>query len=177
MQGDLVIMVLGEDRPGIVERVAQIIAAQQGNWDESRMIRLAGHFAGALSVTLPVERIPAVQEALEGLESDGLTILVKPASDADRRPLADYRPMTLFLTGTDREGIVREVTSILARHEVNVDEFTTRRREAPMTGGMLFEAQIKLKSPPGVTCDDLQGALEALSSELAVDITLDAEDH
>lgn len=172
MQGSLVIMVMGEDRPGIVERIAQLVQARGGNWDESRMVRLAGRFAGVLSVTVPVERIGELREALEGLSHAGLTVFVELSSESDVRPLERYRPLTLSLTGTVREGIVREVTSVLARHEVNVDEIQTRTVDAAWSGHKLFEVDAKLRCPPELSIETLQAAVESLSSELAVDIEL-----
>ena len=41
MPTSLVLTVLGEDRPGLVEALAHIIAAHEGNWLESRMAHLA----------------------------------------------------------------------------------------------------------------------------------------
>ena len=52
----LVMTVIGEDRPGLVEALAELIAAHEGSWDESRMARLAGHFAGVVQIHLPDER-------------------------------------------------------------------------------------------------------------------------
>lgn len=42
---DLVLTLIGPDRPGLVEAVADTIAARGGNWVESRMARLGGQFA------------------------------------------------------------------------------------------------------------------------------------
>jgi len=172
MKTSLVIMVSGVDRPGFVERIAQLVAAHQGNWDESRMVRLAGRFAGVVSVVVPAEQVTALRQALAGLSAQGIAAHVEPASDEDVRPLEHYVPMRLELTGLDREGIVREVSAVLARHDVNVDEISTRSREAPMGGGMLFEAKARLRCPPHLEEATLRAALEALSVELAVDIAL-----
>src|SRR5258708_1142979 len=50
MQLSLVMTVIGEDRPGLVDSVAGIVADHGGNWLESRMSRLGGQFAGILRV-------------------------------------------------------------------------------------------------------------------------------
>ena len=49
MSVNLVLTVIGKDRPGIVELLSQIVAAHEGNWLESRMAHLAGEFAHAAS--------------------------------------------------------------------------------------------------------------------------------
>ena len=55
MQRLLVMTVIGQDRPGLVESVAALVAENGGNWLESRMSRLGGHFAGILRVEVPGE--------------------------------------------------------------------------------------------------------------------------
>src|SRR5690606_8461235 len=46
MRTTLLLTAVGPDRTGLVESLAQRIAAAGGNWEESRMGRLAGSFAG-----------------------------------------------------------------------------------------------------------------------------------
>ena len=50
----LVLTVIAEDQPGLVERIAQCISEHGGNWLESRMSRMAGQFAGILRVDVPL---------------------------------------------------------------------------------------------------------------------------
>ena len=171
MHTSLVIMVSGPDRPGIVERVASTVAAHEGSWDESRMARLAGRFAGVVSISVPSAKVASLRHALDALPQDGLTIVVEEADAKETRP-ADDQSLVLELTGSDRDGIVKEVSAVLAGHRVNVEEMVTRRRPAPMAGGMLFEVQAQLRCAVGTDLTELRNALEALSSELAVDITL-----
>ena len=51
MRSQLVLTVIGRDRPGLVEAIASQIAKHGGNWEESRMAHLAGKFAGILRIT------------------------------------------------------------------------------------------------------------------------------
>ena len=52
MKHYLVLTVMADDRPGIVERIADAVAAAGGNWLESNMSRLGGKFAGILLVDI-----------------------------------------------------------------------------------------------------------------------------
>ena len=54
MQTSLVLTVIGPDRPGIVEQLSDQVLAVGGNWEESRMTRLAGKFAGLLRVSVDI---------------------------------------------------------------------------------------------------------------------------
>jgi glycine cleavage system regulatory protein len=55
----LVLTVIGADRPGLVETLAQTIAEHGASWLESRMAHLAGHFVGLLRVSVPRRARPS----------------------------------------------------------------------------------------------------------------------
>ncbi len=46
MDANLVLTVIAEDKPGLVESLASIISEHSGNWVDSAMSRLGGEFAG-----------------------------------------------------------------------------------------------------------------------------------
>jgi glycine cleavage system regulatory protein len=166
----LVLTVLGEDRPGLVESVAQVIASHDGNWLESRMARLAGKFAGILRASIPDTNVAALTTALQRLEAHGLRVMIEwSASDA---PAQDYRHMTLNVIGTDRLGIIRDIAQSLAWRGINIDELNTQYTSAPMSGEMLFKATAQLRVPLQVMIADLQESLEKLAHDLMVDIIL-----
>lgn len=166
----LVLTLLGPDRPGLVEAVADVIAAHGGNWLESRMAHLAGKFAGVLRAEVPAEKVPALVQALGRLESRGLKILAEAAPGAENA--ADQRTMDLELVGLDRPGIVREISQLLAQHGVNVEELTTDRSSAPMSGEMLFRARARVHVPGDADLVRLRGGLERLANDLVVEIRL-----
>jgi glycine cleavage system regulatory protein len=166
----LVLTVLGDDRPGLVESVAQIIATHGGNWLESRMARLAGKFAGILRASVPDVQAEALTMALQGLAAQGLRLLIEwSPSDA---PAQNYRQFTLDLMGSDRVGIIRDISHALAQRGINIDALDTAYMSAPMTGEMLFKATAQLSVPLHVMIVELQEGLERLAHDLMVDITL-----
>src|SRR4051812_36458069 len=171
MTTDLVLTLLGPDRPGLVEAVADVIAGNGGNWLESRMAHLAGKFAGVLRAEVPADKVATVVAALARLESRGLKIVAEAAPSASVAN-ADQRPMNLELVGLDRPGIVREISQLLAQHGVNVEELTTDRSSAPMSGEMLFRARARVHIPTGADLARLRSGLERLANDLVVEIRL-----
>jgi glycine cleavage system regulatory protein len=168
---DVVVTLLGPDRPGLVELVAGIIASHGGNWLESRMSRLAGKFAGILRAELPEDRVAEALAALTALGSRGLKVV----AESEARGEADGRARTLSLEliGLDRPGIVREISQLLAANGVNVEELTTNRTSAPMSGDMLFEARAKVHVPADTSLSSLRAGLERLAADLVVEIKLE----
>ena len=167
---DLVITLIGPDRPGLVEAVAEPIAAHGGNWLESRMAHLAGKFAGILHVELPAERVEAAVQALRHLEEKGLHVQVE-ASPAEP-PAPSDALLELSLVGTDRPGIVREISHLLVAHGVNIEELLTDRAAAPMSGELLFRARARVRVPAQLAVAELRGRLERLAADLMVEAKL-----
>jgi glycine cleavage system regulatory protein len=165
----LVMTIIGPDRTGLVESVARAVAAQGGNWLESRMCRLGGEFAGILRVEISEDKKPALLEALQKLQSDGLQIVVRQ----DRPVSAAHsgRQTQLEIVGADRPGIVREITSALSRAGVNVEEFSSEIVSAPMSGETLFKAMARLQLPEGCDVAALKAGLEKIAADLLVDVS------
>jgi len=170
MQRLLVMTVIGQDRPGIVETVAALVAEHGGNWLESRMSRLGGQFAGILRVEVPGENEPALVAALKNLGSRGLTVVVHP--DQPKPLPAPARQSVLDIVGQDRPGIVREISRALAGFGVNVEELQTECASAAMSGETLFKAHARLSIPE--SCDNarIRQQLERIAADLIVEISL-----
>jgi glycine cleavage system regulatory protein len=166
----LVVLVLGADRPGLVEAVASAIAEHGGSWQESRMARLAEHFAGILRVDVPEAQVGPLTERLTELAPAGLEVLVRPSQPRAEPAL---RRAHLDLVGTDRPGIIQRISQSLARHEVNVDELETELAAAPMTGELLFRARASLRLPATLDLGVLRKTIESIGTDMMVDIKLE----
>ena len=70
MSKALVLTLIGADRTGLVETVSQVIAEHGGSWEQSRMARLAGRFAGILQVSVPVDAATGLTAVLGGRTRD-----------------------------------------------------------------------------------------------------------
>ena len=168
MQIPLVMTIISPDRTGLVESVARAVADHGGNWLESRMCRLGGEFAGILRVEIPAEKKTALLAALQKLQSNGLQIVVR---DDKAAPVATGRQTKLEIVGADRPGIVREITSALARAGVNVEEFFSEVSSAPMSGETLFKATARLHLPDRCDLASLKRDLEKIAADLLVDVS------
>jgi glycine cleavage system regulatory protein len=158
MQKQLVVTVIGADKPGIVESLADTITRQQGNWLASSMSELAGQFAGILHVAVPDEHYRSLCEALVMLP--GLTVSFAEG----QLSLQPAHQVMLSVTGNDRPGIVHEVASILRQLNINVADLTTGCEPAPHSGALLCPRPGgpaaaartgRSRHGPGVLSDDL----------------------
>lgn len=169
MQVELVLTAIAEDRPGLVETLAGIVADHSGNWIDSEMARLGGEFAGILRISVPGSCVAALERALDQLSDKGISVTVRKDVHRDQPP---GRHARLDLTGQDHTGIVLEATRVLARQGVNVDALHTRVFPGSMSGEAMFQAQADVVLPDGLAIDDLRDALELIAHDLMVDIAL-----
>jgi glycine cleavage system regulatory protein len=79
----------------------------------------------------------------------------------------------LTLIGNDRPGIVHEVSQVLARHGVNVEQLETECSPAPMSADLLFKARARLGVYPQTDLDELRNDLENLADDLMVELNQD----
>jgi glycine cleavage system regulatory protein len=170
----LVLTLIGDDRSGLVNAVAAAVTEHGGNWERSQLAELAGKFAGIVLVTVPDERVDELTDALQPLRGLlDVTVQRAVGAGAIDRASGDRRRLVLDLLGTDRPGIVSDISAVLAAHDVNIETLATATREAPMAGGLLFEATAELGLRPGTDVEALRSALEDLANELMVDLDLD----
>ena len=169
MRTSLVLTVIGDDKPGLVEQLSDLVLAAGANWEESRMARLSGKFAGLLRVSVDAERADALAATLTALDAGGLTVVIERSVDAE--PGA-FLTCSLDLVGNDQPGIIRDISRVLARHRVNIEELETEVTSAPMSGDALFRARARLRMPSTMTVDDLRGIVEALAGDLMVEVIL-----
>lgn len=166
----VVITLIGDDRAGLVDALAGVVARHGGNWDRSHLAELAGKFAGIVLVDVADDAVEPLLQALEALEADSLLAIT--AERAAAPPAAEGAThVSLELTGADHPGIVHQISHALATLNVSIDELETAVTPAPQ-GGQLFIANAILELPAGTDLDQVRGALESVALDLMVDLEL-----
>jgi glycine cleavage system regulatory protein len=165
----LILTVIGSDRPGLTQALADAVLEAGGNWLESHLAKLGGKYVGSVLVEVPDERVGALEAASRRIDAAGLSVTVLDAAGGETMP---GQPLTLELVGQDRPGIVREVTAVLADLNVNIEDLVTGVENGAWSGARLFRANARLLVPDGTSQDDLRDALERISGEIMVDFSL-----
>lgn len=173
---DIVLTVIGDDRPGLVDALAGAVATAGGSWTRSHMSRLGGKFAGIAVVSIDAERADDLDRYLDPIRTSGL-LQINVSPTTDQPPVAPdgaaERLVSLQLVGAERPGIISEIAGVLASNGVSIVELESATSNAPMSGELLFEASLVLSTPPALSTDTLQNALETIANELMVDIEFD----
>jgi len=171
MNTSIVLTVIADDQPGIIETVSKILHNHDGNWTQSSMSSLAGQFAGILLASVPEQKAESCLAELHGLESRGLRIITHVSgAETDTDKTHEY---ALELVGNDRPGIVHDITRVLAAHKVSVIQFETSVEAASMGGGELFRARAQLSVPESSDILALENELEDIANDLMVEISFE----
>jgi len=165
----VILSVIGSDRPGLTEALAGAVLSAGGNWLESHLSRLGGLYVGSVLVELDADRVAGLGSAVRAVDAQGLEVRIAPAVDG---PGAVGEALHFSLVGQDRPGIVRQVTGILSGLDVNIETFDTQISAEPHSGAPLFHMAARLRLPPGLPASEVQAALEEISAEIMVDISL-----
>ena len=168
---NLVLSVVGDDRPGLVDAISGVVEAHSGNWERSQMARLGGKFAGIVQVSVADRDAEALRDALSSLGDDGLLQVSVDRTGAEPAPTGGR--FVLHLVGTDRPGLLHSVSTALAEVRASIEELTSDTADAPMSGGPLFQATATVALPASVGIETIRTKLEALADRLMVDIDLE----
>ncbi|ATC25934.1 amino acid-binding protein [Caulobacter vibrioides] len=166
---NLILSVVGSDRPGLTEALAKAVLSAGGNWLESHLSQLGGLYVGSVLVALDAASVDALRAAVAEVDAQGLEVRIAPALEA--APAAG-ETVAFSVVGQDRPGIVAQVTAVLSGLHANIETFETRLSVEPYSGAPLFHLDARLRLPVALSASAVQTALEAISGEIMVDVTL-----
>lgn len=167
MKREIVLSVIADDHPGIVQHLADTIANHGGNWLESSMSHLGGKFAGIVRLEVSGEREQELEDALRSLDRRDLHVIFERTAPDELQP---RHFVMVNIIANDRPGIVGEISDLLARHDINIEALNTSVADTPLSSGRLFKARFQANLPEGMSYDDLQHVLESASDDLMVEL-------
>lgn len=162
---------IGQDRPGIVSAVTDVLYRYGCNIEDSAMTILWGQFAMILVVTPPDDLLDGLRGELQSTsEKLQLQLSLTPLDESS--PAHQQEPSVPFLVsvyGADQPGIVSQTTGFLAERGINITDLSTRVIQGK---GPVYIMLLEVEAPVSVTEAEFKEALYTLSQQLKVDISL-----
>lgn len=171
MNKTYVLTVISDDKPGIVEKIADVINHHQGNWLGSNLSYLAGKFAGIVEYSVSDNNAETLQQQLKSLNLHGMKVVIEPVESSLSPAVASHR---FSVVGNDRPGIIREISQAFASQGINVVELNSKCSSAPHVGTPLFEAWGKVSIPEATDVAAFESTLDSLCDQLVVDLEFEA---
>jgi glycine cleavage system regulatory protein len=161
---------IGDDEPGFVRSIAEVIANGEGNWLKSRMSQLDGKFAGLARISVQEDKLASLKEALVTFSENKFALNIE---DVEKSATAELNKYRLSILGNDRPGIVHEVTATLASHQINLLEMSSNVSPAAMTGAPMFSCDAIVEVATELDISAVDSQLTEIADELGVDIQFD----
>jgi glycine cleavage system transcriptional repressor len=165
----------GQDRPGIVADVTEILFENGCNLEDTSMTLLAGEFtlillfmAGSADVASPLSR------ACRRLEQEkGISAFLRPLEPRETvKTESSGFARTLHVEGLDHAGIVFKVSRFLADNRINIVNLKSAVKASPESGTAMYVMDILAHIPTGTAMDSLENGLRTVADDLNVDISL-----
>jgi len=163
----ILISVLGDDKPGLLDSLSEVIVSNDGDWVESNMSTVEAKFAGILRVNVPAKNSKKLMKELTSSKL-GLQIACEETVPVTQ---SDYKSYNIELIGQNHVGIINQLSHVLTYDlKANVEGIKTEIIDASMSGEQLFKAQIKLHLPISIDEQLIKDKLELIADEMMVEI-------
>ncbi len=169
---------VGLDQPGIVAGVTEVFFNLGCNLEECSMNILRKDFAMIMLITVP-EDIP-IKTLIDNLhpvmDNFSLSLNVRELSKKEMGiPVDDTSNYILSVYGTDKPGIVFEVSQFLASKKINITDLQTQVTHNNTKP--LYSLILELEVPEEIEESLLKNNLKKLSAKLNVDFSLEPIYH
>ena len=163
----ILISVLGDDKPGLLDSLSEIIVSNDGDWIESNMSTVEAKFAGILRVNVPAKNAKKLMKELTSSKL-GLQIACEETVPVT---FSDFKSYNIELIGQNHVGIINKLSHVLTYElKANVEGIKTEIIDASMSGEQLFKAQITLHLPKSIDERLIKDKLELIADEMMVEI-------
>jgi len=166
---------IGQDRPGIVYRMARIIKKNGGNIFLQRSMKVAGEFAITVIASFERENESGLMNVLQAFAQNamGENFIVS----AREIEMNSYAPQNqggtkyvVTVSGDDRMGIVEAMTLLLLQNNINLDSMESEISYRPFQGTPTFSSMFEITIPDGFDIDAFSSELEQF--EMDTDLTI-----
>jgi len=161
----------GNDRVGIADDITAALGKFRINIVESRMSSLGGRFAILMMISGGKEELTELKANLAGIGA-GLGFRLQTKRIAAPRPSGEGLPYIIESHSRDAPGLTHAVTTILKKHNVNIEDMETDASPAPWTGAITFHMKAHITIPSSVSITDLKEELHTLERNRSLDILL-----
>jgi glycine cleavage system transcriptional repressor len=172
----VIIAVLGRDRPGIIATVANLLSQKNYNVENVSQTILQNEFSGIFVVSVPNRlEIEILRNHLNNdlkLMDLHLHIYEKVTEENNNKELMkESTSLTISITGPDSRGLITQITTLLAKHMVNVTDLkgSHRKSDDPNSGVMIYQVDV----PSYTDIEALRQELYRKAKELSLRISIE----
>ena len=172
MSSFLVISALGEDRPGLVSSLSDIILNAGCNIEDSRMSILGGEFALIMLVSGAWNNIAKLEDSLPAAQ-EKLNLVINSKRTEERNLTKKEIPYSVEVVSLDHPGIVYQITGFFSQREINIHDMYTTSHRAAHTGSPMFTLSMTIEIPAATHISSLRDQFMDFCDELNLDAIME----
>ena len=161
-----IITAIGIDRPGLVDKISSIISQNNGNIENSKMIKIDDQFAMIIDFSY-LKNIDLIKNDLNKIKELDITYKNIQNSDTSNKKNKKY-----LIKGADDQGIVNGISNFFSSNNINILEVNTFLESAPITGAPLFNMEIMINYNKSNDICKIDRKLKNLCENLNLDIKI-----
>lgn len=172
MKQFLVVSVLGEDRPGTLDRIAGEILDCGANISETRMSVLGREFAMVLLLEGKWDALARLEAAFERIRSKN-NVQIGVRRTGERPAERDRLPYSVDAVCLDQPGIIFRLTAFFSRQDIGISEMATRCYPATHTGAPMCSVQMTVNVPAEIHIASLREEFMDFCDQANLDAVLE----
>ena len=163
-----ILTAFGLDQPGLISTLSGLIQNNEGNIEESRMLKMGDQFVMTILISISQTNLINLKSNIN--KNNTLQIQIHPTQKVESEKNLNSKKFKL--SGADNEGIVHSITKKFAVNNINIIELETFMNSAPMSGTPLFNLNATIELPQNISDNQLNNILDQHSAKLGVNIEL-----
>jgi len=162
-----VVATIGQDRPGLVNELTEVVLEADLNIEDSRMTVLGGEFAVLMTLTGDEQALSVLEGKLVELaERTGLAHLFRRTSERTKTAIDVH---VVKVEALDHPGIVNAIAGFFSQRGINIRELETETRPAAHTGVPVFSVQMEIEIPDHVAVVELRRGFDEFCAGRGLD--------
>ncbi|MDE2234078.1 MAG: glycine cleavage system protein R [Gammaproteobacteria bacterium] len=172
MKQYLVMSVLSQDRPGILQDLTAAVRDSGCNIAESRMIVLGKHLSMLVLVSGNWNALAKLEGLLPKLgKTHALTLSAHRTTE--RTPRHDLVPYAIDAVSLDRPDVLFKITSFFVARNISISELTSRGYLAAYTDAPMLSVQLSVSFPADLHIGGLREEFMDFCEQLNLDAVME----
>jgi glycine cleavage system transcriptional repressor len=170
----IVVTVMGEDRPDLIAELTRVIKDAKCNILESRMTELGQEFAAHILVEGNWNHVVRLESLLDATaQRSALKLVTMRGREEEESPTEEVIPYTVDVFAGDQPDNIHELAEFFTSRNIKILDLSTSRYPAPYSGTPVFLAHMIVKIPVGMKIVSLRDEFLEFCDQLNLDAILE----
>lgn len=166
MKSIFITTIIGPDSRGIIKALANTTRGLDGEWINSKAMKLNGRFTALMKVSIDQEKEALLKETLKS-EFPDLEFTYSPVTEEQEKP---DKIISLTIDCKDKPGLTKDIIKILSNLDLIIENMEFNRFHVSSIGEAVYSAKLALAVHEETSSEAIAEEIEALSDDVRVNV-------